>query len=359
MTRRAIRIGALLAGCAGLAACNEKAAQPEPIRPVLSMVVQPVMMGDDAITGTVQPRIKTDFSFRVLGRLITRSVYVGDTVEKDQVIAAVDPAALELAMRVASADVSNAQAQLANAAAAEGRQRTLLNAEVTSKAAFETIEQARASAEASVVRAQANLAKAREQLSYAQVKADFGGVVTAVGAEVGQIVQPGQSVVTVARPDIRDAVIDVADDAANTMKVGMPFEVSLQLDPSIKAQGRVREIAPQADAATRTRRVRITLDNPPETFRLGTTIVAASGSGRSQALLLPASAVLAKDGKSLVWLVDAATSSVTLREIQTASDDSGRVRVTAGLDAGSRVATAGINSLTEGQKVRIDQDAAK
>ncbi len=358
MTQRLATLTLVLFATTALAACSKKEEAPPPVRPVLSMILKPVVTGDDAVVGTIEPRIKTDFSFRVLGRLITRTVYVGDRVEKGQTFAAIDPAALELAVRVATAEVSNGQAQQANAAGAESRQRTLLGVDATSKAAFETIEQTRASADAALTRAQANLAKAREQLSYAQLQSDFGGVVTAVGAEVGQVVSPGQTVVTIARPDVREAVIDVADDAANELKIGTLFTVGLQLDPAIKADGKVREIAPQADAATRTRRVRITLDNAPDTFRLGTTVVASAVAGRGEALLLPASAILTKDGKTFVWLVDPETKTVGQRPVETAADESGRVRIVSGVEAGMRIVTAGVNTLTEGQKVRLDQEPA-
>lgn len=351
------RLGGMLAAGVLLAGCNEQAAAPAPVRPVLSTLVTPALMGNAVIVGTVQPQFKTDLGFRVLGRLVARPVNVGDTVEKGQTVAAIDPAALELAVRSAAAEVSNSQARLSNAAGAEGRQRTLLQTNATSRATFETAEQARAAAEASVVRAQANLTKAREQLGYAQVRVDFAGVVTAVGAEVGQVVSPGQSVVTVARPDIREAVIDVADEAAGALRIGMPFTVSLQLDPAIKAEGKVREISPQADPVTRTRRVRITLDDPPETFRLGTTVTTVLAGGHL-GLRLPASAILSKDGKTFAWLVDPSSRTVTLREVQSALDENGGVRVSAGIEAGARVVTAGVHSLVDGQKVRIGEEAA-
>ncbi len=356
-TPHLVHIGATLIAFASLAACSKKEEAAEPVRPVLSMVLKPVLTGADAIVGTVEPRIKTEFSFRVLGRLITRNVYVGDTVEKDKTFAAIDPAALELALRVATSEVTNGQAQQANAAGAESRQRTLLGVDATSKAAFETVEQARASADATLTRAQANLAKAREQLSYAQLQSDFSGVVTAVGAEVGQVVSPGQMVLTIARPDVREAVIDVADDTASALKIGMPFNVSLQLDPTIKASGKVREIAPQADPATRTRRVRITLDQPPDTFRLGTTVIASDAGGGGQALLLPTSAVLTTDGKNFVWLFDPDAKTVSTRPVETAPDENNRVRVISGIEAGMRIVTAGVHSLKEGQKVRLDQES--
>ena len=263
-----------LGALALLAGCSEKAAAPEPVRPVLSMKVERQTANASTVTGTIEPRYKADLSFRVLGRLIARPVFVGDMVKQDQVVAAIDPAALELAVRAAAAEVSRSQAQLINATGTEGRQRTLLETDATTKATLESAEQSRAAAQASVVKAQANLAKAREQLGYAQLKADFAGIVTAVGAEVGQVVSPGQSVVTVARPDIREAVIDLADDVAGALQVGTPFTMRLEVDPTISTTGKVREIAPRADATTRTRRIRITLDDPPETMRLGTTVTA-------------------------------------------------------------------------------------
>jgi RND family efflux transporter MFP subunit len=351
-------IGLAPALAALLAGCQPEAAAPPPIRPVLSMIVAPAAKGDVAIVGTIQPKISTDFSFRTLGRLIARPVNVGDTVDKDQILAAIDPAALELGVRRAAAELSSSQAQFANASGTEERQRTLLEKSVASQAAFDAAEQSRQAAQSAVVRAEANLTKAREQLGYAQLKADFGGVVTLVGAEIGQVVSPGQTIVTIAQPEIREAVIDVADDLAADLRIGMAFAVALQLDPAITAQGKVREIAPQADPMTRSRRVRITLQNAPSPFRLGTTVTTAIPGGPVRGPRLPESAILTKDGRTLVWLVDAATGTVASHEIQSVPDGSGWVSVTAGLSAGARVVTAGVHRLAEGQKVRLDQEGS-
>ena len=240
-----------------------------------------------AAVGTVEPRFKTDLSFRVLGRLIARPVNVGDPVEQGEIVAAIDSTALELAVRSAKAELSRSQAQLANASATEERQRTLIATDTTSKETLDNAVQVRAGAEASVARAQANLTKAIEQLGYAQVKADFAGVVTAVGADVGQVVSPGQTVVTVARPDIREAVVDIGPDFPVPLRVGLPFTVSLQLLPTIQVEGQIREIAPQADPVTRTQRVRIALSDPPPSFRLGATVTARLASDQRSILRVP------------------------------------------------------------------------
>lgn len=305
--------------------------------------------------GVVEPQYKTNLAFRVLGRLTGRPVSVGDLVSEGQTVGVIDATALELAVRSAKAELTKAEAQLATATATEERQRTLITTAATTKQTLDNAEQARAGADASVAHAQANLTKAIEQRGYAQIKADFAGVVTAVGAEVGQVVSPGQNVVTIARPDIREAVVDIGEDFPVPLEIGLPFTVGLQLLPAVQVEGKVREIAPQADPATRLRRVRIALNNPPESFRLGTTVTAALGKGQSPTLRVPASAVLAQDGANFVWVVDPPTSTVLLHKVDLATDQAG-TRVPGGLAPGARIVTAGIHSLKQGQQVRIEQD---
>jgi membrane fusion protein, multidrug efflux system len=353
--RRAIVIASIFVFALFTAGCKQETEAQEPIRPVLSTVVEPTVPGSTAAVGSVEPRYKTDLSFRVLGRLIARPVNVGDSVEQGEIVAAIDSTALELAVRSAKAELSRSQAQLANASATEERQRTLIATDTTSKETLDNAVQVRAGAEASVAHAQANLTKAIEQLGYAQVKADFGGVVTAVAADVGQVVSPGQTVVTVARPDIREAVVDIGPDFPVPLRVSLPFTVSLQLLPAIQVAGQIREIAPQADAVTRTQRVHIALSDPPSSFRLGATVTARLASDQRSILRVPESAVLSKNGQSFVWVVNLPASTASLRKVDIFRDGGG-IQLTAGLEAGTRIVTAGIHTLKQGQQVRIDQD---
>lgn len=337
------------------AGCKQETQAQGAVRPVLSTVVEPTEPSSIAAVGTVEPRYKTDLSFRVLGRLIARPVNVGDTVKQGEIVAAIDPTALELAVRSAKAALSRSQARLANASATEERKRTLIATDTTTKEILDNAVQVRAGAQALVAGAEADLTKAVEQLGYAQLKADFAGVVTAVSADVGQVVSPGQTVVTVARSDIREAVVDIGPDFPVPLQVGLPFTVSVQLLPTVHVDGEIREIAPQADPVTRTRRVRIALNDPPASFRLGATVTARLATNQRSVLRLPASAVLAKNGESYVWVVDAHAGTVSLHKVDLAREANG-MRVIDGLNAGTRVVTAGIYSLTQGQHVRIDQD---
>nr|CUT16576.1 Probable CoZnCd efflux system membrane fusion protein CDS [Bradyrhizobium sp.] len=344
-----------LACALAVAGCQQEAKAPEPTRPVQSMLLEADHSADTVAVGVIEPRYKTNLGFRVLGRLTSRPVYVGDLVNEGQTIGTIDATALELAVRAAKGQLAKAEAQFATVRATEERQRTLITTDATTKQTLDNAEQARAGGEATVAREQANLTKAMEQLGYSQIKADFAGVVTAIGAEVGQVVSPGQTVVTIARPDVREAVVDIGEDFPPPLEIGLPFTVSLQLLPAVQVQGTVREIAPQADAVTRLRRVRIALDSPPDSFRLGATVTARLDRAQPRALHVPASALLAKEGANFVWVVDQTANTASLQKVDVVADPAG-LRVIGGLASGTRVVTAGIHSLKQGQQVRIEQD---
>ncbi|TPK91031.1 efflux RND transporter periplasmic adaptor subunit [Mesorhizobium sp. B2-4-12] len=356
---RLVRILLGLFALGALGACSKSDQKPPEItRPVLSLVVEPRTTRTFGFAGSVEPQVSADLAFRLLGRVVSRDVKVGDIVTKGTTIAALDPTALELAVQAAKAELSNAEAQFANAAASEERQRQLLASANTSQSVFDAAQQGRKAAEASVERAKASLAKSQEQLGYARLFSDFDGVVTAVGAEVGQTVSPGQTVVTVARSDLREAVVDIPDQLTGDLSAGTPFQVILQSLPTIQTEAKLREIAPQAEGSTRTRRVRLTLTDPPQAFRLGSTVTATRVTKVAPTIELPMSALLEKDGAEKVWIVDPQTSSVSARDIKLASKNGGTFTVAEGLEAGMRVVTAGVHSLSEGQKVKVPKGGA-
>lgn len=357
MNNAATLVMLLLAGTM-LAACQkEEPAASEP-RPVLSIVAKAAPAAPLTFPGTVEARVETEFGFRILGRIVARNVQTGDLVKKGDVLAAIDPLALELAVRSAQSDLANSQAQLSNALGNEARQKALYERQSGTKATFESAEADRKTADAGVAKAQANLDKANEQLGYSRLLAEFDGVVTATSAEVGQVVAAGQSVVTVADPKARDAVIDVPEALADQARQGSVFDASLQLAPSIHARAIVREIAPEADEATRTRRTKLTLVDPPEALRLGSVITATAAGKDGTTIRIPASAIKTEGSKTSVWIIDPTTKTVSSRPV--ALDlypvPGGSVAVTDGIKPGDRVVVAGVNKLEAGQTIRLDQE---
>ena len=342
-----------------LAACKQdsRTVVEPPLRPVLSVVA--AVRTTDALgpfAGTIEPRYQTDLGFRVFGRMVARFVDVGSVVTKGQELAALDPAVQALAVRSTQAAVANAEAQLINAQAEETRQRDLVQHNITPQAQYEITQRNRDTAQASLTRAEATLRKTKDALGFTQLRADFDGVVTKRYAEPGQVVNAGQKIVTVARPEVREAVIAVPISLADTLSHANDFTIMVDLDNAVKFKAAgVRGIDPVADASTRTRTVYLTLDNPPTAFRLGITISVTFSRPVSPRVDLPATAILDKDGKSFVWVIDPAKNTVSQREVTVASRDEGQAVVTQGIAAGERIVIAGVHSLRPGQQVKAPQ----
>ena len=345
-----------------LTGCGEQNKEvPPPPRPVLyAEAVPQTALTIGPFAGSVEPRFRTQLGFRTFGRLVARDANVGDLVSQGTRLAALDAALQVAQVRRAEAELASAQAQLANASATEARQRTLLAQGDTPVAQAELAEKNRQAAAARVVQAEAELTKAREQLSYTQLIADTDGVITKWDAEIGQVVGAGQTVVTLARPDVKDAVFDMPAELVASFTASTEIEIALQLEPSIRTLGRVRELAPEADLATRNRRVKFALDSPPQAFRIGSIVTAALTRPISPVITLPASALLERDGKTLVWVIDMDKQSVQPREVSVGERGAGTVTIVQGLSKGEHVVIAGVHSLVPGQSVRVlDQFAAE
>lgn len=341
-------IGALLL----VAGCNEEAAPPAPVRPVLIMTIVPVAMEMfGPFASVVEARYQTQLGFQLSGRMVARDVYVGDIVRKGQRLAALDPTVTQFALSRAKADLADSRAQLMNAQGIEERQRTLATGGNTSQATLDNAVAGLATAKARLDQTQASLRVAEDQMGYTELHANFDGVITAWTGEVGQYVTNGQAVVTVARPDVREAVVDIADDLMINVRPGMTFAVRLLVAPTIMTTAVVREIGPLADAATRSHRVRLTLQDATAAFRIGTTITVAVERPVAPRIFVPATAVLDADGAHFVWLLTADGTHVQRREVTLSGTNGDKVRVETGLAAGDKVVTVGVHSLSEGQQV--------
>lgn len=322
-------------------------------RPVLTVTVHQQQQSDLTFAGVIDSRYRTNLGFRTLGRIDHRFVAVGDRVRQGQVLASLDPATLEQAVRSAQATVSISSAQVEAAALTDERNARLVANKAISTSDAEAARAAHESAEASLVRARADLARAREQLGYASLTTQYDGVVTAVQAEVGQVVAAGTAVMTVARTDMLEAVIDVPTALANEMKPGLELGIRLQIAPEVESKGVVREVSPAADPTTRTRRVRLSLDDTPPGFRIGSTIAAIWNRAVSPYVEIPGTALLNIDGRNRVWVVDPDTKTLASKQVEVARDNGSTVRIASGLASGERIVVAGVNSLQEGEVVAL------
>ena len=184
------------------------------MRSARTVVVDPKPVDDDRqAIGEVKPRYESDLSFRVAGKVLARRVDVGASVRQGDTLATLDTQDFQNRLRSAEAEVASAEAVLIEARGNEGRKAKLLEDGWTPQAIYDTALRNLRSAEARLPPPKRNLDLTRDQLRYTELKAEFDGVITAVGAEPGQNVNAGQMVVKLARPGDKDAVFNIAETA--------------------------------------------------------------------------------------------------------------------------------------------------
>jgi RND family efflux transporter MFP subunit len=335
---------------------EEKAAAPGS-RPVRTVTVEPRGAGETVSrTGEIQPRYQADIGFRVSGKILRRPVDVGTEVKKGQLLAQLDPQQYRQDLAVAKAEVVAADAEVARSRAQEARQRELLKNGYTTQVKYDQALKTLTTAQAQADAARARQVQATENLGYTELKADEDGVVTATGADAGQVVGAGQMVVRLARPGEREAVFNVAEAAFHNPSKNSTVNVKLVSNPDIKTQGRVRYVSPQADPATRTYTVRVSLPGAPPQMRLGANVIGTVTMNEQQTITLPSTALFDKDGKPAVWLVE--KGIVQLKPITVARYQDGSFVVSSGLARGDIVVTAGVQKLIPGERVRLMETSA-
>ncbi|HTY99612.1 MAG TPA: efflux RND transporter periplasmic adaptor subunit, partial [Rhodocyclaceae bacterium] len=197
---------------------------------------------------------------------------------------------------------------------------------------------------------------ARNQSAYAHLTADAPGVIAAVLAEPGQVVAAGQAIVKLARDGEREAVIALPENGVAGLAPGAEAEVTLWAGKRAY-KGRLRELSPAADPATRTYAARVSLLDADADAALGMTANVRFSRPGPAALSLPLSAVFQQDGKGAgpaVWVVGA-DNVLSLRPVTVGAYTDGGASVTAGLQPGERVVVAGVHKLAAGQAVRLGE----
>jgi membrane fusion protein, multidrug efflux system len=338
-----------LAGCGE----DEKERPPE-IRPVRTVTVDRQPAGVPVVlTGRIAAEDEARLAFRFSGRMLERNVNVGDRVEAGQLIGRLDPQDQQNALQAAEANLMAAQGQAAEAENEFQRQRQLEERGFAARAVYERARQGRQTTRSQVEAAEAQVRFARDQVSFTELDADAEGVVTETGAEPGEVVQAGQMIVRLARRDGRDAVFDVPAQLLRSMPADPEIDVFLTEEPSIRAVGRVREVAAEANPSTRTFEIKVGLAEPPPDMRLGATVTGRLEIDEGDVMRLPASAMTRQGDEPAVWVVDPVAGTVSLRAIDVLRFEPAYVVVASGVAPGDIVVTAGAQALHPGQRVRL------
>lgn len=301
-------------------------------------------------TGEIHAHDETILSFRTGGRIVTRSVDIGDRVNAGQLLATLENTTSQNQLDGAQADYEGAKASAQVAALNVNRMQKLMPTGAITRTQLDTARADWLVARARLKNSESALRNARESLGWTRLIAPRSGVITEVSASAGQVVNGGQSVLTLATGEARDVVFDIAKPEAIPPQEQAGLRVSLLSDPSVQASAAVRDISPQADPQTRTWRVRATLQNPPLAMALGASVTVTLPATGPHGYALPASALSRVDDKPAVYVINP-QSQAQLRVVVPAYYTATSVIISGGLEPGDRVITAGVSKLRSGEPV--------
>ncbi|MEI5678351.1 MULTISPECIES: efflux RND transporter periplasmic adaptor subunit [unclassified Mesorhizobium] len=347
-----------------LSACSqEKAETMEVIRPVKVVEIAKV---DDTrrldYSGSVKSRTETSLGFRINGKVIERNVDIGDRVKPGDVLARVDANDYELATRSAQASLMAAQKQVETTDLTRKRAEQLFAKNFASKSQLEAQTLAYEQAVSSRDAAASSLEQAKNQVAYTDLMSGLNGIVTAINADVGQVVGTGTPVVTVAVDGEKEVQIAVPETDIAQFRIGKSVQARFWSDNALVLDGKVREVAGSADLQSRTFAVRVSLPADPRVLLGMTATIEAKVDNANASISIPLSALGQKDGASVVWLVDRAAGTVHMRPVKVADFSDDGVRVADGLRPGDVVVAAGTQFMSENMKVKLpetgDQKAA-
>jgi multidrug efflux system membrane fusion protein len=364
----AIVVGAGAIATAGFAAFSwmpasaSRAAANEPIvRPARVMEIAYQQHSQSLVlAGTVVPRIESPLGFRVAGKITNRTVDVGTTVKPGDLIAQLDPADYRLAVDNARAALASADADYVRAKADHERYLNLRGSGAFTPQTLEQRQSLAATTLARVEQAKSQLSSAENNLAYTELRADAPGVVTAVQAEVGQVMAQGQGVVRVARTDELEILVGVPEHRLKAVREAVAASFELWSDPGHRHAAKLRELSPSADPMTRTYPARFSVIAPPEFIGLGMTATLAFDRPDSAPVAeVPLSAIFQRGTQPAVWVVDRESGTVTLRPVTIARWRDDTAAIATGVKDGEMIAVAGVHKLEAGQKVKPVQQAAR
>ncbi|MBD2111334.1 MULTISPECIES: efflux RND transporter periplasmic adaptor subunit [Cyanophyceae] len=381
----------------------EPAAQAQPEQQEGPAVVDTAVAaaGEDSsriYTGTTSPAREVSLRSQAEGRLLSLTRDVGDTVQQGQVIATIDNVLLQTAVGEAQAElaarqfeVAQAEAELADirtsiedarvrlqqasndaqrlvtlasqgaisTQAAEQAQTTLRTSEqalASSQEQVRTRQQAVAAAQQRVEAQRSILRETQQRLSFANLTASLSGVVLERVAEPGDLILPGEAVLTLGDLSEVLVVIEVADSSLSEFSVGQSVEIAIDAFPNETFTGQVTRISPVADSTSRLLPIEITVANPGSRIGSGLLARVTSTGNQSDVVVVPESALeTAENSDNQIFVVTEAKGDpvVESRSVQVGDRADGQATILSGLAPGEQYVVRSSQPLEAGQAVEL------
>ena len=356
-----VLIGALLGGCP-VPVLAQNSGPKESVKPALSVVTVTPQMSNlvqkISANGNLAAWQEAIIGAEANGlKIMEVRVNVGERVQRGDVLAVLQADTLRAELAQAEAALAEATANAQEAKVQSDRARSLQQQGFFSNAQLSQTLAADASAQARVQSARAMVQLQTVRLSQTQVRAPDAGVISSRQATVGSVVGAGTELFRLIRQGRIEWRAEVTAAEMGRVQVGAPVTIKAASGQLLK--GKVRMLAPSVDAQTRNALVYVDLPLQTGSARAGMYAQGEIELGQSQALTVPLTAVVVRDGFSYIYTVGA-DQKVSQLKVQIGRQSGDRVEVTRGLKVDARVVASGGAFLNHGDTVRgVDAPTAQ
>ena len=356
-----LHLSVLLTACLAASGCGQEEEAYRPLRPVQHETVR---YSGGATTrtfsGTAETRSIVNLSFRSGGVITLFGMRVGQTVQRGELLARLDNVAARLSYEQAITAQNSAASQTNTAKLALDRVRALYEKGTASLSDYENARNSFRTAEASLESAERSVEIQRDQMSYGFIYAPESGTIAAVSAEVNENVNAGQTVAVLNAGHDMEIAVGLPESVINRISEGMEVSVEFSAVTASNFRGEITEIAPSVDPNTATYPVRVIVAEPNNQIRTGMAANVTFGFEDQDELggllTVPASAV-AEDGDGrFVYVIESLagdSASVRKQPVTIGRLTTEGFEIREGLVAGETIATAGLQTLLDGQLVRL------
>jgi multidrug efflux system membrane fusion protein len=312
-----------------------------------------------SFSGTAKTEKVNNLSFRNNGIITQFDIKLGQEVRKGQLLAKLDNVQARLAYEQAVTQLNSAESQMNTAKLSLNRVRLLYEKGSASLSDFESAKNAYKTAQESYQSARRGVDIQQEQVRYGFLYAPADGVISEVISEINENVSPGQTVAVLNAGKTMEIALGIPESVINGVKMGMEVDVMFSALPDKKFSGKVNEVSPAVNANTSTYPVSITIIDPTEEIKSGMAADVTFDLGGvktdEQTLVVPAHAVGEDSDGHFVFLVeDEGNNAIVKKQRVTIGKLSNEgFEIKEGLSAGQKIATAGLQTLLDGQEVRL------
>lgn len=318
-----------------------------------AVVIQGPVTSGPALSGTLVATDQATVRAQLGGTVLEAYAEPGERVERGEVLARLDTAALQDTLISARSAVTTARSQVALAQREEERQRALVEAGAVARRNVETAQQQTVAANAQLAQARAQLAQAQEQLGNTRVTSPFTGVVSEKPFSTGDVVQPGTALYTIVDPSSLELEASVPAEQIGMLQIGAPVTFTVNGVASREFEGRVTRINPSVDPATRQVRVYAEIPNTDGALVAGLFAEGRIATQMREGLTVPTEAIERSMQQPALLVVRAGKVQRVAVQLGLRDEQAQRVEVRRGVQAGEVVLVGAAQEITPGTPVRV------